>query len=259
MNRNESFDKMAILYDKVRPSYPNQLIKDIINKTKITLNDRLLEIGAGTGKATIQFAKRGFYIDCIEMGQNLVDILKFNCYNYPNVKVDVSTFEQWESKDNKAYDLIYSAQAFHWIDKKIKYKKSHGLLNENGHLALFWYQNSDETSEVTDEINSMIKNNIPDFFDNEVDKTSFFENRELRKLEIIDSGLFNNLEIIDYTIENSLDAETYIQSLNTYSRFAILSDELKKKLNEEILRILNNYGGYINSKIAYSLYLAEKV
>lgn len=258
MKRKESFDKMAMLYDKVRPSYPNQLIKDIIEKTQITLNERLLEIGAGTGKATIQFAKKGFNIDCIEMGQNLADILKVKCYTYPKVKVDVSTFEQWEPKDNKAYDLIYSAQAFHWIDKKIKFKKCHNLLKEDGHLALFWYQNSDESTEVLDDINSMINNNVPDFFDNEVDKDSYIENMELRKFEIIESGFFNNLEIIEYTLDNTIDAEKYIQSINTYSKFAILSDRLKSKLIEEIQRIINNHGGHIDSKIVYSLYLAKK-
>lgn len=258
MKRSESFDQMAILYDKVRPSYPNQLIEDIISKTQITPNHKLLEIGAGTGKATVQFAEKGFYLDCVEVGHKLANILKAKCSIYPKVKVEVSTFEQWEAEDQKLYDLIYSAQAFHWIDKKIKYKKAHGLLKENGHLALFWYQNSDKKTELLDELNSMIKNHVPDFFDNEVEKESYIENIKLRKSEIIESGFFNLPVVFDYTLENMMDAETYIQSINTYSQFAILNDNLKTKLNDEIRRIINNHGGYINSQIVYSLFLAKK-
>lgn len=56
---------IAITYDEIRPSYPEKLIDDIISKTEIKSNDRLLEIGAGTGKATIQFAEKGFAIHVI--------------------------------------------------------------------------------------------------------------------------------------------------------------------------------------------------
>lgn len=258
MKRNESFDKMAALYDKIRPSYPEQLIEDILSKAQLTSNDRLLEIGAGTGKATIQFAEKGFTINCIEMGENLAEILKFNCKEYHNVKVDVATFEEWESAAYKVYDLVYCAQAFHWIDKKIKYKKTHSLLKDNGYLALFWYQNSDDTTELIDEINSMIKSYVPDFFENEVENASYIEGREMRRLEIIESGLFNNPEIIEYTVDSLVDVDTYIQSISTYSRFAVLSDELQKKLIEEIRKIIINNGGYVSSKTAYTLYIAEK-
>lgn len=258
MKRNESFDKMAALYDKIRPAYPEQLIEDIISKAQITSIARLLEIGAGTGKATVQFAEKGFTIDCIEMGENLAEVLKFNCKEYPNVKVDVSTFEEWEPEASNIYDIVYCAQAFHWIDKDIKYIKAHSLLKDNGYLALFWYQNSDETSEVLNEINSMIKSYIPDFFDNEVEKGSYIESREMRRFEIIESRLFNNPEIIEYTVDSLLDVDTYIQSISTYSRFAILTNELQTKISEEIRRIINNNGGYVKSKIAYTLYLAKK-
>lgn len=258
MKRNESFDKMAALYDKIRPSYPEQLIEDILSKAQLTSNARLLEIGAGTGKATIQFAEKGFNIECIEMGENLAGILKINCMAYPNVKVDVSTFEEWEPEASNKYDMVYCAQAFHWIDKNIRYKKAYSLLKDNGYLALFWYQNSDDATELLDEINSMIKSYVPDFFENEVEKASNIESREMRRLEIIESGLFNNPEIIDYTEESLLDVDTYIQSISTYSRFAILSDKLQTKISEEIQRIITNNGGYVKSKIAYTLYLAKK-
>ena len=57
MEKQESFNEMAQLYEKARPSYPEELIDDIIIKTNLGLKDRLLEIGAGTGKATIQLLK----------------------------------------------------------------------------------------------------------------------------------------------------------------------------------------------------------
>ena len=52
-SRIEPYKNIALIYDQVRPGYPEQLIQDIIRKTNIGADSTLLEIGAGTGKATI--------------------------------------------------------------------------------------------------------------------------------------------------------------------------------------------------------------
>lgn len=68
MKKIEPYKGIAGTYEEIRPSYPEKLIQDVISKTDLKLNDRLLEIGAGTGKATIQFADKGFRVQAIELG-----------------------------------------------------------------------------------------------------------------------------------------------------------------------------------------------
>ncbi len=79
----EPYKGIAEIYDEIRPSYPEKLIEDIISKTDLSLNNRILEIGAGTGKATVQFAKKGFAINAIELGEDMAAILKDKCTSYP--------------------------------------------------------------------------------------------------------------------------------------------------------------------------------
>ena len=79
MNRANHWDEVAWAYEEARPSYPNQLIEDIIAGALLAPGDSLLEIGAGTGKATVQLAEKGFWIHCVEPGQNLADILIKKC------------------------------------------------------------------------------------------------------------------------------------------------------------------------------------
>ena len=38
----EPYKDIAVIYDQVRPSYPTQLIQDIIRSTKIGLDSKLL-------------------------------------------------------------------------------------------------------------------------------------------------------------------------------------------------------------------------
>lgn len=46
-NQSKSFDASAAYYDRYRPGYPEQLITDILAKTGVDKDARILEIGAG--------------------------------------------------------------------------------------------------------------------------------------------------------------------------------------------------------------------
>ena len=115
MQRKESFDHAAKIYHESRPSYPDEVIDWIIQRTEVKKDNRLLEIGAGTGQATFKFAERGYKIHCVEMGRNLAKILQEKGADY-DLKVDVSAFEKWQPETPFKTSFIFSAAAFHWID-----------------------------------------------------------------------------------------------------------------------------------------------
>lgn len=137
MRNRESFNKAAKLYDEVRPSYPDKLIEWIIHKTDLRLDDNLLEIAPGTGQCTKKFAERNYQIHAVELGDKLAEILLYNMKDR-QVTVDVSSFEDWETKSIPKYKLIYCATAWHWIDPVVKYEKTLNLLDDDGRLAIIW-------------------------------------------------------------------------------------------------------------------------
>ena len=51
-----TFDEPPELYDRARPSYPPQLFDDLIALVQLPTAARLLEIGCGTGIATVPLA-----------------------------------------------------------------------------------------------------------------------------------------------------------------------------------------------------------
>lgn len=69
-----------------------------MNKTNISDDGKLLEIGAGTGQATIKFAQKGFNIHCIELGKNLAEILRKNTIDH-DVTIDILPFEDWKPSE----------------------------------------------------------------------------------------------------------------------------------------------------------------
>ena len=55
-----SFDAVADEYDRLRPSYPDALYADLLEAVALPAGARVLEIGAGSGIASLPFARRGF-------------------------------------------------------------------------------------------------------------------------------------------------------------------------------------------------------
>src|SRR5919107_3821041 len=117
-----TFDGAALLYDEVRPGYPEDLFDDVVSLSKIPARGRILEIGCGTGQATVPFARRGYHILCIELGENLAAVARRNLEAYPQTEVRTAAFEEWPLQES-AFDLAISATAFHWLYPAAAYPK----------------------------------------------------------------------------------------------------------------------------------------
>ncbi|MBU3145662.1 bifunctional 2-polyprenyl-6-hydroxyphenol methylase/3-demethylubiquinol 3-O-methyltransferase UbiG [Clostridium sp. CF012] len=271
MKKIEPYKGIAGTYEEIRPSYPEKLIQDVISKTDLKLNDMLLEIGAGTGKATIQFADKGFRVQAIELGEDMAEILKDKCNTYPDVSVDVVSFEEWNCPNNQKYDMIYSAQAFHWIDKSIKYKKCHELLKDNGYLVLFWYNPCDDklpaTIIIEEKVERIIEKYVSKYFTakRKPERCAHdgVSNNDERKTEIEESGLFDLVEKVEYTQEVRNNPSQYLKVIKSVPAFASTLDGLDNKIIEnmdsEIEEVINNHGGYVNGLFEFSLYITKKI
>src|SRR5690348_2105073 len=89
----QTFDQYAQLYDEARPGYPETLFDDIVSLSGIPAQGRILEIGCGTGKATVPMARRGYHILAIELGANLAAVARRNLELYPQARVYTGSFE----------------------------------------------------------------------------------------------------------------------------------------------------------------------
>ena len=141
-----TFDGVAALYDEVRPGYPEQLFEDLAALSVVGSGARVLEIGCGTGQATGALARRGYRVLGVELGENLAELARAKTADYPETRVITSSFEDWTLEEG-AFELVFSATAFHWIDPEVRYSKSAKALRDGGSLALVW--NRPEPHEST--------------------------------------------------------------------------------------------------------------
>ena len=130
------FDEAAELYRLARPTYPPELVEDLIRESRLRPGARILELGAGPGTASILFADRGYRLLCLEPGARLAEIAKRRLASDANARVAVTTFEEWPLEP-EPFDLLFAAQSFHWIDPGMRFSKAALALRPEGTLAIF--------------------------------------------------------------------------------------------------------------------------
>ncbi len=130
--RSVIFGRDAVAYEDARPSYPAAAIDQVRGLVAAAC---AVEVGAGTGKATEAMASPGLVLTCLEPSPQMAAILESK--RLPGVSVTMTTFEDWDAEPG-SLDLIYAAQAWHWVDPEIGFGKALSLLRPGGVLALLW-------------------------------------------------------------------------------------------------------------------------
>ncbi len=149
--RRLSFGEVAELYDQSRPSYPAELIDDVFAHAGISPGQTVLEVGAGTGRATLLMARRGLSVLALEPSAEMAAVARRNCASYPGVRIERTEFEQWRG-DGARYPLLFSAQAWHWIARDARYPAARAALADGGTLAAFWNRVDWGATELRDEL-----------------------------------------------------------------------------------------------------------
>jgi SAM-dependent methyltransferase len=127
------FGEVADDYDRVRLPYPRVLVEEVIAYTGGAGAGLLaLEVGAGTGKATVAFAERGVAVVAVEPDPRMAAILAGR--GLARVRVEIATFEQYQAEPE--FGLVYSADAWHWTEPATRWSRAAAALAPGGTLAL---------------------------------------------------------------------------------------------------------------------------
>jgi SAM-dependent methyltransferase len=233
-----TFDTVADSYHQVRPDYPAELFAVLVARAGLAPAARLLEVGCGTGKATLPLAQLGFRITCLEPGPHLAAAARRNLAGY-DVEVVERAFEDWTPPRAERFDLIFSATAWHWIDPAVGYQLAWRWLRPGGQLAIWSADHVfpaagdpffRELQPVYDEIHQGVPPGSGGFFapGEQPDERAVIEA----------SGLFDVTVIQHFDWELRYSAEDYIALIGTFSSHIDMTDWQRDRLYGEIRRRL---------------------
>lgn len=251
---SQSFDSVADLYETYRPSYPAELIEDIVKLSGIRADGEILEVDSGTGKATRLFAQRGFFMLCLEPGQNLIDMAKTQLSDYPQVQFARGRFEEWEANQRK-FDLLISAQAFHWVPQEVRFVKAASVLKPQGHMALFWNMYPGMEGTIRHELDEIYRKHAPELFKENFPLEKLIQERAA---SLAAEREFEKVVVRTYPWAQQYETSAYLGLLNTYSDHLRLPEPRRQVLFAAIADLIEQHGGHIEKPYLAVLYMARR-
>ncbi len=214
--------------------------------------DPILEIGAGTGKATLAFARRGLSLRCLEPGERLAALLRDHCRELPNVRVETVRFEE-AAIEPGSQALVFAAQSFHWVDAETGLSRCAEALRPGGTLALFWNRPQRGGQPVHRRIEASYGDHAPVLAWDAPGRWRRDYAAELRE-----HPAFGEPEVSGFPFSREYDAASYVDLLRTQSDHRMLPEATRNALLAAIAGEIEAAGGRVGVDYIADLYLARR-
>lgn len=255
-----TFDTAVPLYDKMRPGYPDDIYNAIFDYVYIDAGSRVVEVGSGSGQATLPVLKTGCCLTAVEYGENFTYLLRDKFKDYEKFDVVTAKFEDARLEAD-SYDLVFSATAFHWVPEELGYPKVYSILKEGGAFARFANrpQISMEDPALLREIDDIYDEYYNKFYGIKQGSRKRFTEETARDIANIPAKY--GLTDIRYHLfhrDRVFSAEEYVQLLGTYSDHIAIEESMRKAFFDKIEDAIERRGGSITIKDTLDLELARK-
>lgn len=258
--RRLGFGSVAELYDKIRPAYPDPLINDVIGYGELSPGSHALDIGAGTGQATEQFAARGLTVLGLEPSQEMVEVARRRL-NQPGMETEMvaTDFESAQVAPD-SYSVVYSATAWHWVDPEARWRLAHQALIPGGTLAVFWNWPRWRHSNLREELDEVYRASGADLgalgpmFPQEP-STVGLAKEWTREAE--ETGDFGDLQARLYSWAATYSPIEYVALLGSYSDHIVLDPNVRQYIYDGVERVIREGGGRLTLPYTTMLLLSR--
>ncbi|MDQ2789165.1 MAG: class I SAM-dependent methyltransferase [Pseudonocardiales bacterium] len=224
MHRARSFGQVAELYDRWRPGYPDALYVDVL---ELGAGGRVLEAGAGTGRATLALAARGASVVAVESDAAMAAVARRRTRGMA-VDVQESTFEDCAVAAG-TFDLVVAAQAWHWLDPERGAPVAARALRPGGALCLWWNRPAELAGPVWNAIHDAYAEHAP-----ALDRRAALHQQPDREQQIEPAPGFMPWSVQTYDWSATYDAESYSGLVQTHSDHLLLPSTQRERLVEAI-------------------------
>jgi len=250
-----TFNSVYTEYDRWRPTYVKELYDDIFDVKEINSSSNVLEVGIGTGQATLPILETGCSLTAIELGDHLSEFSRYKFRNYEKFNVKNLAFQDFECPPN-SFDLIFSASAFHWIPEDIGYTKVFDMLKSGGVFARF--ANHPYRDKNTNNIHIAFKNIYAKYMPGSLVGDEYSEENAKNRANIAYKYGFIDISYRLYHRTRTFTADDYTLLLGTYSDHIAIEETTRMKFFDEIREAINDNGGIITLYDTIDLQLARK-
>ncbi|MGI6200919.1 MAG: class I SAM-dependent methyltransferase [Christensenellales bacterium] len=250
-----TFNTVCEQYDRWRPTYVPELYRDIFAAMPVGPGSRALEVGIGTGQATLPILQTGCAVTAVELGDQLAAFCRDKFAHYPGFEVVNQPFEAYEGPEG-GFDLGYSASAFHWVPAPIGYPKMLRLLKPGGVFARF--SNRPYRDKAREDLHQAMQAVYARYMPGVPEGAEHTEADTRAWARLAEQYGFVDTSWHLYRRTRTFTAAEYICLLGTYSDHIAIEAQTRGRFFAELEGVIEDFGGRITLFDTLGLALARK-
>jgi SAM-dependent methyltransferase len=233
-----SFGEDAELYHRTRPSYPEEMVSDLLGGLgREPTQAEVLDVGCGTGLSAALFRARGARVVGIEPDLRMAAFARDQGF-----EVEAGPFEAWDPA-GRSFDLVVSGQAWHWVDPWAGALKAAEVLKAQGRVGLFWNiaAHPEEVQVAFDGVYARLAPGLEGY-------SVVLGHGTGDRFDLAAAGLqaaagFGPVEVRRYSWATTYTKARWLDHLMTHSDHRALPAEQRGRLLEAIAKVIDALGG----------------
>lgn len=239
---SRTFQAWADDYDRYRPGYPAELFDEIATRLGVPARASVADLGAGTGLATFEMARRGWQMTAVEPGAGMLDQLRerAEAMGIPVVAIEASGEDT--GLPDASFDLVTAAQAFHWFDRRRAVEEMARIVRPGGGVALFWNVRRAEASPIVADYEAVMSRYFGSAGIGQYLQHGRAAEADATRAAFAASEHFEQLTYSEPLHETTIDADGLVGMAFTASYVRRLDTREQDRLRGELRSILERHG-----------------
>lgn len=238
--RARGFDGWAGEYDRFRPGYPDELFETMGRRLDLPERPLVVDLGAGTGRASLAMAELGWRVTAVEPGKPMLDVLRSAATNAGLLISTVQAAAEDTGLDPASADLVTAAQAFHWFDKDAALTEMARILRPDGGVGLFWNMRDHERSPFLADYEDLLRRSVER---TDAGRYEWEGRKATQRAFEAHSAAFEGPEVVHLhqEVEMTADEFTGMAFTASYVRVGLTPDE-QERFRLELAALLGRHG-----------------
>jgi hypothetical protein len=160
------------------------------------------------------------------------------------ITVEVSRFEEWDPRGRR-FDLVASAQAWHWVDPEVGPAKAAGVLEPGRRFGAFW-NHYFYPPELQKAVRPVYARLAPKLADGSIAGAtaaalglSSVGGTSARRAALVATGLFTEDEILSFPWSRRYTTATWLEQLSTHSDHGTLPEDRRRALFASLAEVFD--------------------
>ncbi len=238
----DTFKSTAWYYSRYRAAYPEAFFGLLKNQFSLTKNDRVLDLGCGTGQIAIPISRSVKEVFAMDpepemLAEGKIQAEKASISNIRWVEGGSEDLDDLAGELGQ-FKLVAISTAFHWMSREKTLDAIYEMIDEGGGIAIAWLGNVENKSKgQAYNVEAVIKKWLGE---QRRAGSGFYTQPPKRHEEVINASKFRKMETWQQQFPLTNDVESVIRTIlsTSYANPGILGDKkdaFVKDLRETLL------------------------